>query len=542
MDSRESRPLSTGGHLVVVGGGASATAVLHHLAQHADVRPRSVTVIDPRPVGFGVAFGTADPRLRCNTSVDVTSLHRGEQSDLLRYLAGRGWPVSRSDFVPRTLVGQYCRERFAQARSALMARGCAVRQVTGRAGTVRSAAEPGRGYLVTLDDGRTLEATDVVVAVGGDQPRLPDALRDHADHPGLLVGAYPSGRLRELAADARPLVLGTKLSGVDAALVLCAEQRHVTLCSPSGELPAVRDRLCRPDRPAGLLSGLRALDPRSPGFDLAFTRLLVRAVRNASPLPAPALGKQFGTEPEALRRLGTELRQTESGANTWQSLIAELIEAVNDWTQGWPRDDRDRLLIRFRPLIARHISAIPVASARSLARHGLAGRLVVRRGSPTSLAPAPGGGWHARWHPENAAEHYTHVVAASGYRPPAVCTHGPALLAFGAAACSPYCAPPLTDDRLRLMSPGGGASERIWMVGAAAGGRTAIVNYLWTAAAQADVVAQSLATVVPLPAVPVAAPPQPDATPTRQAPEARTNPSYERHPRVRTRRPRLHRP
>lgn len=542
MDSRDSRPLGTGGHLVVVGGGASATAVLHHLAQHADVRPVSVTVVDPRPAGFGVAFGTADPRLRCNTSVDVTSLHRDQQSDLLRYLAGRGWPVSRSDFVPRALVGQYCRERFARARSTLAARGCAVRQVAGRADTVRPAAEPGRGYLVALNDGSTLEATEVVVAVGGDQPRLPDVLRDHADHPDLLAGAYPSGRLRELAADARPLVLGTKLSGVDAALVLCAEQRHVTLCSPSGELPAVRDRLCRPDRPAGLLSGLRALDPRSPGFDLAFTRLLVRTVRNASPLPPPALGRQFGTEPEALRRLGTELRQTESGANAWQSVIAELIEAVNDWTQGWPRDERDRLLARFRPLISRHISAIPVSSARTLARHGLAGRLAVRRGTPVSLAPAPGGGWHARWHPESPAEHYTHVVAAAGYQPPAVCTHGPALLAFGAAACSPGCAPPPTDDRLRLTTPDGRAPERIWMVGAAAGARTAIVNYLWTAAAQADVVARSLATTAPRPAGPAAVLPQPGAAPTLQTPATRTHPSYERHPRVRTRRPRLHRP
>lgn len=477
---------------MVVGAGASATAVLHQLARHVDVRPGSVTVVDPRPAGFGVAFGTADPRLRCNTSVDVTSLRRAHESDLLRYLAARGWPVSRSDFVPRALVGQYCRERFAEARRTLVARGCTLRQVTARADTVRPVTRPGQGYLVTLDDGSVLEATDVVVAVGGDRPRLPEELRDHADHPDLLVGPYPSDRLRALPEDARPLVLGSKLSAIDAALVLCAAPRHVTLCSPSGELPAVRDQLCRPARPAGLLAGLRDLDPRSPNFDLAFTRLLVRAVRNASPQPSPTLKKQFGTEPEALRRLGTELRQTETGANAWQSVIAELIEAVNDWTQGWPRRDRDRLLTRFRPLIARHISAIPVSSARTLAQHGLAGRLVVRRGTPTSLAPAPGG-WHARWRPEGAAEHYTHVVAASGYRPPALCTHGPALLAFGTAACSPGCAPPPTDARLRLTPPDGGGPERIWMVGAAGGARTAIVNYLWTAAAQAEVVAKTLA-------------------------------------------------
>lgn len=492
MNRRDERLPATGGRLVVVGGGASATAVLHQLARHPDVRPDAVTVVDPRPAGFGLAFGTTDPRLRCNTSVDVTSLHRAGQSDLLRYLSGRGWPVSRADFVPRALVGQYCRERFTQTRRTLAARGCALRQVTARVEAVRSAARPGQGYLVTLDDGSTLDATDVVVAVGGDQPRVPEQLRDHADHPDLLLGPYPSARLRALPEDARPLVLGTKLSAIDAALVLCAAQRQITLCSPSGELPAVREHLCRPARPTGLLAGLRTLDHRSPDFDRALTKLLVRAVRQASPGPSPALGKQFGTEPEALRRLGTELRQTEAGANAWQSVIAELIEALNDWTQGWPHRDRDRLLARFRPLIARHISAIPVSSARSLARHGLAGRLTVRRGTPV-LAPAPGGGWHARWHPEGPAEHYTHVVAASGYRPPAVCTHGPGLLAFGTAACSADCAPPPTDAHLRLTPPGGGGPERIWMVGAAGGARTAIVNYLWTAAAQADVVARTLA-------------------------------------------------
>lgn len=488
-----SRPLAAGGRLVVIGGGAAATAVLHQLTRHAGFRPGSVTVVDPRPAGFGVAFGTSDPKLRCNTSVDVTSLQQSGRSDLLHYLAARGWPVGRSDFVPRALVGQYCRERFRQVSRELRARGTRVRQVTGRVGTVRPTDGPGGAYLVALDDGRTLEATDVVVAVGGDQPHLPEPLREYADHPELLPGPYPSSRLRELPADARVLVLGSKLSAVDAALVLCGTLRQVTLCSPSGELPAVRDRLCRTARPTGLLAGLNALDPRAPHFGLALTRLLVRAVRSASEQPAPALRRQFGVESEALERLGTELRQTEAGDNVWQDVIAELIEAVNVWTEGWPTADRDRLLTRFRPLIARHISAIPVSSARALAEHGLAGRLTVRRGTPALLAPAANGGWTVRWAATGATEHHTHVLPATGFRRPAVCTHGPSLLAFGPAACSPDCTPPLTGADLRLPRPGGGRPERIWMVGAAGATRTAIVNYLWTAAGQADTVARALA-------------------------------------------------
>ncbi|MCX4824767.1 FAD/NAD(P)-binding protein [Streptomyces sp. NBC_01142] len=491
-----SRPLTAGGHLVVIGGGAAATAVLHQLTEHAGFRPGSVTVVDPRPAGFGVAFGTTDPKLRCNTSVDVTSLYRADRSDLQRYLAARGWPVGRADFVPRALVGQYCRERFGQLSRELQARGAQVRQVTTRARTVLPAERAGEGYRVTLDDGSTLEATDVVVAAGGDQPHLPELLRAYADHPDLLAGPYPTDRLRALPTDARVLVVGSKLSAVDAALVLCGADRQVTLCSPSGELPAVRNRLCRTARPTGLLADLRELNPGTPDFDRTLTRVLARAVRSARAgwgHPAAALRRQFGTEPKALERLTTELRQTEAGDNAWQDVIAELIEAVNDWTEGWPSAERDRLLTRFRPLIARHISAIPVSSARALAGHGLAGRLAVRRGTPAALTPDPDGGWQVRWTAAGPAEHHTHVLSASGYLRPAVCTHGPALLALGPAACSPHCAPPLTGPDLRLLRPGGADPERIWMVGAMGAARTAIVNYLWTAAGQAGTVAQALA-------------------------------------------------
>ncbi|GAA4666765.1 hypothetical protein GCM10023347_19340 [Streptomyces chumphonensis] len=225
-------PLTACGQLVVIGGGAAATAVLHQLAKDAGFRPETVTVVDPRPVGFGLAFGTTDPKLRCNTSVDVTALHRANRSDLQCYLAARGWPVGRSDFVPRALVAHYCRERFARAQRELKARGIHMRHVAARAHTVRRAHHPADRYRITLSDGSALEATDVVVAVGGDQPLLPEVLREHADHPDLLIGPYPTERLRALPGDARVLVLGSKLSAVDAALVLCRSDRQVTLCSP----------------------------------------------------------------------------------------------------------------------------------------------------------------------------------------------------------------------------------------------------------------------------------------------------------------------
>ncbi|KQV19509.1 MULTISPECIES: FAD/NAD(P)-binding protein [unclassified Kitasatospora] len=481
---------TTSRDVVIVGGGATAVSTFTQLT--AKLSPGdSVTIVDPNPVGFGHAFGTSDPLLLCNTSVDVTSLRADDGSDLLDYLSSRGWPAHPEDFVPRYLVGQYCRERYQESRRRAERRGIRIEHRRTRATAVRR--ETNGSYSVELTGSTPLFATDVLLCLGLDRPVLPEPVRRHAGHPAMLDAPYPVDRLRELPRDAEVLVLGTKLSAIDAALVLCRDGRRTVMTSPSGELPAVRTRLRRPERPLLDTDRWQRLTPGTANLDREVARLLVEAVNRADrPLP---LREQTSPAGAPATRLERELALAAAGRVPWQDVVAEVIDTVNDWTAAWPATTRADVLGRYRTVMSRYISAIPERNARLLAEHLAAGRLSVATGYPASIEPEGPASWRVEW-PDGRVEHFTHVVCGTGFQKPQLSLAGPGSYRIGPPG--PGAAVPEITADLRLREPEHPTPDRIWVVGAAAHHRTAIVNYLNAAAKQAARIAAQFATAVPV--------------------------------------------
>ncbi|MER7107311.1 FAD/NAD(P)-binding protein [Streptomyces sp. NPDC000229] len=471
-----------GKDVIIIGGGANAVSAYTRVPAGPGIS--SVTFVAPHPIGLGGAFGTTDPELLCNTSVDVTSLDPEGTSGLLTYLTARGWPTGRDDFVPRYLVGQYCRERYRQARAAAHERGTTTHHLTARARTVR---RDGGRYTVRLDDGREVTGSDVLVCLGLDRPRLPDQLRPHRAHPELLTSPYPIRRLRELPADATVLLYGTKLSAIDAALVLLTGDsgRRVVMTSPSGALPAVRTRLCRPDKALLETDRWLALDPRSPHLDTQITRILVSALSRHA--PRRGLGRQTSTASTPAARLAEELHLATTGAAAWQDVIAETIDTINEWAAPWSPQTRADVLGRFREPITRYISAIPAVNARRLAAHQATGALHIADAMPQQVRPRPDGGWLVRW-PGGREEHVDRVVCATGYHAPRLTWGADGTLHLdGSGGTDAH----ITED-LRVTPDPSVPGERVWAIGAAAHRRTPIVNYLRTAAFHAREVGAQL--------------------------------------------------
>lgn len=468
--------------IVIIGGGATAVSALAHVAGAPGIE--RITLVAPGPIGFGTAFGTTDPTLLCNTSVDVTSLLAEGRSDFLGYLAAHGHPVHRDDFVPRYLVGQYCRTRYGQYRDRALARGTKVTHIRERAVAVHRLDDD--TYQVELADGATVTGTDVLFCAGAEEPRLPAEVSAHRGDPRLHESPYPSDRLRRLPHDARVLVLGTKLSAIDAALVLSQEgRRHTVLTSPSSTLPAVRTRLRRSAEPALGPGDWAALDPDSASFDHSLTRMLLRAVRRGHP-SARALRARAGG-PAATRQLNEEARLADEGRIPWQDIVAEVIDALNEQIPRWRPGAAAGALARHHTLMSRYISAIPLRNAKLLVAHATAGRLRVAPRYPQEIRRT-GSGWRVRW-PDGSAESFDHVVVAAGYRARRLtCAAG--RLRIGHDGDGPQ--PELLPD-LRVRLPDRAEPERVWVLGSAAGARHPIVNYLRAAAQHAAVVGAQIA-------------------------------------------------
>lgn len=204
--------------VVIIGAGVAGIA-----AFVSAVRNRSVSridIVDPRGIGNGVAFATSEPELLCNTSVETMSLLDDDPYDFLHYLRAKAIDVSPDAFVPRFHVSRYLADRYADHRMLARDAGIQHRHLMATARTIEK--QPTGGYRVLLEDGTSLEASDVVICTGSGAPFLPDALRPHIGAPAFFECLYPERRVMDyLAMPSRVLIVGSRLSAVDAALLAC---------------------------------------------------------------------------------------------------------------------------------------------------------------------------------------------------------------------------------------------------------------------------------------------------------------------------------
>lgn len=452
--------------MVIIGGGAAGTAAFAALARAGVDAP--VDIVDPLPAGAGPAFGARDAALLCNTSADLMSLLPGLPGDFRESLRARGVPAEREVFAPRREFARYLREVYETWAGRP---GVAHRRVARRAVAVQPLG-PDEGQRVILDDGSHLIASDVLVCLGWGPPRVPDGLRDR---PGIVTSPFPEERMLEsVPPSGRVLVLGTKLSAIDAALLLTRHGHRVTMASPSGALPAVRTRTVR-----GAVrvdpAAVHALDPADPHLTRRILALVTRTLGTALTCDDAAGG--------TIERLRTEIDLARRGRVGWQDVLVELVDIANPILVRRDGDARRRVLRACEPLM-RYLGSFPLTNAERLLGLLETGQLRVRAGIPRRLdGPLP---WRVQW-PDGQHERFDTVVCATGF------TGRPLHMRRGALAltrdASGLGSPPELDADLRLHVDG--RSERIWLLGVSSGLRMPFVNAVHHATDQAEAFARA---------------------------------------------------
>ncbi|MCP2339003.1 FAD/NAD(P)-binding protein [Actinomadura rupiterrae] len=448
--------------VVIIGGGVAGTAAFAALARAgADA---SVDVVDPLPAGGSPAFAVEDAALLCNTSADLMSLVPRTPGDFGGILSARGVVSDREAFAPRREFARYLRDvhDFWAGRP-----GAAYRRFARRAVRVERHDD---GYRVVLDDGTSLSATDVLVCSGWGPPRVPDGL-DRM--PGVVPSPFPERRMLEsVPPSGNVLVLGTKLSAIDAALLLARHGHRVTMASPSGDLPAVRTRTVR---------GAVRIDPAEVGrldpADPRLTRRILALAARTLGLPLSCADASRGT----VERLRAEIGLARRGQVGWQDVLVELVDIANPMLLRRDADARRRVHRACGPLM-RYLGAFPLCNAERLLALLDSGQVRVRAGAPSRLD----GPSRVQW-PDGRTERFDTIVCATGFTSrPMHMRHGALVLSDG-----PSAAPPELDTDLRLRMDG--RSERIWLLGISSGFRMPFVNAVHHAADQADAFVQKFA-------------------------------------------------
>ncbi|ALL67725.1 Hydroxyacylglutathione hydrolase [Paraburkholderia caribensis MBA4] len=461
--------------LVIIGGGVGGVA-----AFAAAVRFRiahSVDIIDPAGIGRCVAFSAIDPALLCNTSVETMSILDDDPDDFLAYLHSIGVPASRDAFVPRFYVSNYLVSRHSSFATLAHSVGISHRLVQATARRITKV--PTGGYHVLLDDDTKLEASDVLVCTGTGESYVPDVVRAHVGTPRLFECLYPEERvLKQLAPRSRVLVLGSRLSAVDAALILCRAGHSVVAASPSGRLPAVRTatpRMCAIPVDTGAFA---RLDLRSPTLSWRILRIVSRAARAVRGQP---LRKQVAYDSEPVERLRLEVELARRGATDWQSIIVGHMDAAERRLRDDPPAQQRTAIGEMSRPVGRYLFACPVQNGEKLLGYAEQNLFRVKAATPAALYRDET--WRVQWH-DGSPDAYDAVVCATGFHK-AYLRVSADKLALDADMDADIGVEPHVSTDLRVWMAGASQAERIWTLGLASHLGSPMINAVYQIVRQA---------------------------------------------------------
>lgn len=213
----------------IIGGGAAGAALVAQLSRKSDA-PAIDWIAGSETPGRGVAYATGDDNHLLNVrAAAMSSIGGALPGDFAEYLRGRGFDQVAATFVPRALYGDYVQHVLAQADTP---------PAVHSALAIALHPLPDGRFDVVLDDGSTLAADEVVLAIGA----LPARPLPGVSAAALASGAYAIDAWHDFAPSQPPehvLVVGTALSAIDVLLTTAQRwpQAQLTAISRHGRLP-----------------------------------------------------------------------------------------------------------------------------------------------------------------------------------------------------------------------------------------------------------------------------------------------------------------
>ncbi len=234
--------------VLIVGTGAAATATAIRLMQFA-CEPLSVVAVErfPQRGNGGLAYGGPGTTWHniYNIQAGRLSIFREDVDDFLNWANGeadrQGWPdfwakttFTVSGPAPRSIYADYLAERLEQAvREA--PEGTTYRKEVGEVWDLVPSSEDDQVIAhVNVQEGtgelldRKIYARQVVIATGNEFRRLPFTQHCH-QHSSFIRLQYSQdgyARLQQVRANDRVVIIGSALSGYDAALALSKDLGH----------------------------------------------------------------------------------------------------------------------------------------------------------------------------------------------------------------------------------------------------------------------------------------------------------------------------
>ena len=275
--------------------------------------------------------------------------------------------MSKGAYLPRGLFGLYLEDVFAKTKVEAERAGI---QMDIQYSEVIDLIPNEEGFTVVTEDRSSHHADHVVLCLGN----LPSPSFGHLEgEQGFFNSPYPAGRLfEEISSDRSVGVIGTSLSGIDAAISL-AENGHrgkIICCSRRGRLPSVRGQFNRKYIPEILtIDRIHKLAEMSGG-SLSLDEvggLIVREIQHASDDDF-SLDEVLSEDSGGYDYLQRELKLALGKERIWQSVIYSLNGIIDVIWHYLSAADKERYMNEFRSLWLAHRVSFPVQNAQKMGR------------------------------------------------------------------------------------------------------------------------------------------------------------------------------
>lgn len=295
--------------IAIIGAGPSAVSVYMELVRSQHFNLKNITLFDPLGLMNNSGFISPSESTLTNTSVGVTSLSYQDLMDFYKWTSVKYQDkgITATDFVPRSMVREYCLDRFHQAKSFVSVFGCTT-EVIPR--SVDSFSWDGSTFTVKDSTGSQHQFDALINATGVEQVEPREDLQVSDSY---ISNPYPETTfIDQIEPQDNVLVIGSKLSAIDVAVALGNKGANITMVSRSGKLPSVRDALLiEPDQ--------RIIAEDDSNIDSLLTKLesFVETIENSECDDGALL-------------LDADIQLCESGDNNWQRAIGFFVEQVNE--------------------------------------------------------------------------------------------------------------------------------------------------------------------------------------------------------------------
>jgi uncharacterized NAD(P)/FAD-binding protein YdhS len=362
--------------IAICGGGACGLAVLLSILEltENDTPIRTIYLFEKRSqIGPGLAYSEGSGNTIINMRADTMGLCISDPLHFTRWLESNKPRAEQGSYPPRQLYGTYLNWLFQSAFHNARSKNVHLQVVYQEVVTV---LKKDRTFEIVDESGGTYTVDKVVLALGNfpccSQPHL-------ANTPGYFETPWPLEKLNTIPKNSSVCIVGSGLSGIDAAIHM-ADTGHeglLMLVSRGGRLPKVQtNRLLKPYKGqyalhviARHLEEYRA-EAASPEWLFSKFRSLAEELDLKD-------WTNFLFKEDPLLQLSRDIQDAERGTLQWRALGDAAAPFFERFWDALAIDDRKAFLEKWNSMWYSYVHAMPYENAVRLQSLMEQGRIVV---------------------------------------------------------------------------------------------------------------------------------------------------------------------